>query len=92
MKNILITGVAGMIGSHLLDEALKEGYKIIGIDNLSFGKLENINHNLNHPNFKFYNVDIRDYETIKILGKDIHTIVHLAAFKKISEKPNFITN
>jgi UDP-glucose 4-epimerase len=86
MKNILITGVAGMIGSHLLDEALKEGYKIIGIDNLSFGKLENINHNLNHPNFKFYNVDIRDYETIKILGKDIHTIVHLAAFKKISEK------
>lgn len=75
MKKILITGVAGMIGSHLLDEVLDKGYKVIGIDNLSFGKIENIIHNLNHPHFKFYNVDVRDYETLKILGKDIDIIV-----------------
>ncbi len=86
MKNVLITGVAGMIGSHLLDEMLKLNYSIIGIDNLSYGNYENISHNISHPNFKFYNVDINDFETLKILGKDIDTIIHLAAYKKIGEK------
>ena len=75
-----------MIGSHLLDEMLKLDYSIIGIDNLSYGNYENISHNIDHPNFKFYNVDINDFETLKILGKDIDTIIHLAAYKKIGEK------
>ena len=86
MKNVLITGVAGMIGSHLLDEMLKKDYNIIGIDNLSFGNLDNIAHNLDNPNFKFYKVDINDFETLKILGRDIDIIIHLAAYKKIGEK------
>jgi UDP-glucose 4-epimerase len=86
MKNILITGVAGMIGSHLLDEILKRNYNVVGIDNLSYGNFENIVHNINNPNFKFYSVDVSDFETLKILGKDIDIIVHLAAFKKIGEK------
>lgn len=87
MKNLLITGVAGMIGSHLLDELLcLKTYNIIGIDNLSFGSIENIKHNLNDENFKFYNLDVCDYESLKILGKDIDTIIHLAAYKKIAEK------
>lgn len=86
-KNILVTGIAGMIGSHFLDELLKNpNYTVIGIDNLSFGSLENIKHNLDNPKFKFYNVDVTDFETLKILGKDIDIIVHLAAFKKIGEK------
>lgn len=86
MKSVLITGVAGMIGSHLLDKLLeKKSYKIIGIDNLSFGKISNIGHNLKNPLFKFYRVDVRDFETLKILGKDIDIIVHLGAYKKISE-------
>ncbi|RME18882.1 MAG: NAD-dependent epimerase/dehydratase family protein, partial [Bacteroidetes bacterium] len=97
MKKVLITGVAGMIGSHLLDKLLSMGtYEVVGIDDLSFGKMENIQHNLSHPNFKFYRVDVRDYETLKILGKDIDVIVHLAAYKKISEKeqamPTFSIN
>jgi UDP-glucose 4-epimerase len=87
MKNLLITGVAGMIGSHLLDELLSlKSYNVIGIDNLSFGSIENIKHNLNDENFKFYNLDVCDYESLKILGKDIDTIIHLAAYKKIAEK------
>ena len=85
-KNILITGVAGMIGSHFLDEVLAKGYNVIGIDNLSYGPIDNIKHNLDNPNFKFYKVDILDFETLKILAKDIDTIVHLAAVKKIGEK------
>lgn len=85
-KKILITGVAGMIGSHLLDEVLKKQYTVIGIDNLSFGKLENIAHNIANDHFTFYKVDIGDFETLKILSKDVDIIVHLAAYKKISEK------
>ena len=85
-KNILITGVAGMIGSHLLDGLLSRNYNIIGIDNLTYGSLDNIKHNLDHPNFKFYKVDILDFDTLKILAKDCNTILHLAAVKKIGEK------
>ena len=85
-KKILVTGVAGMIGSHLLDELLKKNYEVIGIDNLSFGSFKNIEHNITNSNFKFYKVDICDFDTLKILGKDIDIIIHLAAYKKISEK------
>ena len=85
MKRVLITGVAGMIGSHLLDYLIEKEYEIIGIDNFSFGKIENIRSNLGKNNFKFYRVDIQDYETLKILSKDVDVIVHLAAVKKISE-------
>jgi len=96
-KNILITGVAGMVGSHLLDSLLeKGGYNIVGIDNLVYGKMENINHNLPSPSFKFYKVDIMDYEALKLLAKDIDIIVHLAAVKKIGEVqpglPTLVTN
>ncbi len=87
MKKILVTGVAGMVGSHLVDELLEQGgYEIIGIDNLCFGRKDNIIHNIGNPFFKFYNVDVLDMETLKILGKDVDIIVHLAAVKKISEK------
>jgi UDP-glucose 4-epimerase len=47
--------------------------------------LENIKTNGDNGNFKFYNVDVRDYETLKILAKDVDIIVHLAAVKKVSE-------
>ena len=85
MRTALITGVAGMIGSHLLDYMIEKEYQIIGIDDFSFGKIENIQSNLGKDRFKFYRVDIRDYETLKILSKDVDIIVHLAAVKKVSE-------
>jgi UDP-glucose 4-epimerase len=85
-KQILITGVAGMIGSHLAEELLAKGYMITGIDDLSYGSLENLSGSLSSANFKFYRVSILDFETLKILAKDVGTIIHLAAVKKISEK------
>ncbi len=85
-NRLLITGVAGMIGSHLTEELLAKGYSVTGIDDLSYGSMENLSECLKHPNFQFYRVNILDFDTLKILGKDVSTIVHLAAVKKISEK------
>ncbi len=85
-KTILITGVAGMIGSHLSEELLARDYKVVGIDDLSYGSLSNLSGSLPHPNFKFYKVNILDFDTLKILSKDVSTIIHLAAVKKIAEK------
>ena len=84
-QTVLMTGVAGMIGSHLLDALLERGYNVIGIDNMSFGKIENIKHNLRRSSFTFYPVDILDMDTLKILGRDAEIIVHLAAIKKVAE-------
>ena len=44
MKRVLITGAAGFLGSHLCERFLKEGYHVIGMDNLITGRIENIEH------------------------------------------------
>src|SRR5882672_5134051 len=85
-KNVLITGVAGMIGSHLAEVLLNKGYTVTGIDDLSYGSIQNLTACLEHPKFRFYSVNILDFDSLKILGKDTDTIIHLAAVKKISEK------
>ncbi|PIQ89630.1 MAG: nucleoside-diphosphate sugar epimerase [Candidatus Omnitrophica bacterium CG11_big_fil_rev_8_21_14_0_20_42_13] len=86
MKKILITGVAGMIGSHLLDELIKRGYEVIGTDDLSFGKLEKIQHNLDNKNFKFYDCDILDHDKMNVIAKGVDVIAHLAAVKKLGKE------
>ncbi len=60
MQSILLTGAVGFIGSHLVDFLLNRGYKVFGIDNFLTSSLENINHNLDNPNFKFINADISE--------------------------------
>src|SRR6185295_10363735 len=85
-KSVLITGVAGMIGSHLAEELLKKGYSVTGIDDLSYGSIQNLAACMGHASFRFYKLNILDFDSLKILGKDIDTIIHLAAVKKISEK------
>ena len=86
MKRVFITGVAGMLGSHLLDRLLEMDYEVIGIDNLVVGKIENIKHNLSEPNFTFYQADVLDYDTIKKVAGHPEIIIHLAAMKKIGEE------
>lgn len=80
-RKILVTGVAGFLGSHLLDKLLAAGHEVVGIDNLSMGKLENISHNFEHKGFQFLQKDITDKATFDNLDNDIDCIVHLAAFK-----------
>src|SRR3989339_891570 len=57
-KNILVTGGAGFIGSHLCEELLSQGHQVICLDNLFTGSKENIKHLLKDKNFKFIKRDI----------------------------------
>ena len=57
-KNILVTGGAGFIGSHLCKALINMGHKVICLDNLFTGSLANINEIRNNPNFEFINHDI----------------------------------
>ena len=61
MKRVLITGAAGFLGSHLCDRFIKEGYFVIGMDNLITGDLKNIEHLFKDENFEFYHHDITKF-------------------------------
>ena len=80
-KKILVTGVAGFLGSHLLDKLLASGHKVTGIDNLSMGRQENIIGNLRSKAFQFIRKDVTEPSTFQSLKQDFDCLVHLAAFK-----------
>ena len=77
--NIIITGVAGFIGSNLSRVLLERGHNVIGIDNLSYGLERNIENFKDHPNFKFVLGDIANPLILKDYHSDI--IIHLASQK-----------
>ncbi len=86
----LVTGVAGFIGSHLAQELLLFGQKVVGLDNLSSGKISNIDHIKDNPNFTFIEGDIRDSKICEKACKGVDYILHHAAIgsvKKSIEDP-----
>lgn len=80
-KKILVTGIAGYIGSNLLVKLMENGHEVVGMDNLSMGKMENIQQYMEHDNFQFLQRDVTKQESFSDLGDDVDCIVHLAAFK-----------
>ena len=76
---IIVTGGAGFIGSHLCDKYVKEGYKVLCLDNFINGNLMNIRHLLSSRNFKLINGDIRDFDLLEKITRDVDAIFHLAA-------------
>ena len=76
MKRILITGAAGFLGSHLCDRFIKEGYYVIGMDNLITGDLKNIEHLFKDKNFEFCHHDITKF--VHVPG-ELDYILHFAS-------------
>lgn len=76
MKRVLITGAAGFLGSHLCDRFIKEGYHVIGMDNLITGDLQNIEHLFKLEQFEFYNHDVSKF--VHVPGK-LDYILHFAS-------------
>ena len=76
MKRVLITGAAGFLGSHLCDRFIKEGYHVIGMDNLITGDLANIEHLFPLEHFEFYNHDVSKF--IHVPGH-LDYILHFAS-------------
>ena len=75
-KKVLVTGAAGFLGSHLCDKFIKEGYAVIGMDNLITGDLKNIEHLFKLEQFEFYHHDVTKF--IHIPG-ELDYIMHFAS-------------
>jgi UDP-glucose 4-epimerase len=81
-KNVLVTGGAGYIGGHLVNELVEAGYNVTVLDNLSTGKKENIN-----PNAKFVQGDLSDEIFVKnvLFQGDFSGVFHMAASLEVEE-------
>jgi dTDP-glucose 4,6-dehydratase len=75
-KKVLITGAAGFLGSHLCDRFIKEGFVVIGMDNLITGNIKNIEHLFTNRNFEFVEHDVSSY--VHVPGK-LDAILHFAS-------------
>ncbi len=78
MKNkiAVVTGGAGFLGSHLCDRLINEGLKVICLDNLLTGRIENIQHLISNENFQFIKLDVTNY--IHLPG-NINYVLHFAS-------------
>ncbi|MDP7290389.1 MAG: GDP-mannose 4,6-dehydratase, partial [Phycisphaerae bacterium] len=77
--NILITGGAGFIGSHLSEALLAGGHSVTVVDDLSTGSLDNLSAVRSNPNFRFVRESVRDISTMTSLIDRCDLVYHLAA-------------
>jgi UDP-glucose 4-epimerase len=84
---IIVTGAAGFVGSNLVDQLLLDGHKVLCIDNLSTGFIQNISHHDLNKNFKCVILDLTE-EIPQNLFEGYHAVVHLAALADIRYNVN----
>ena len=82
-SRILVTGGAGFIGSHLVDRLIDAAADITVLDNLDTGRMENIAQHKQNRNFHFIKGDIRDFDVVKRLVKDVDAVLNLAAIASV---------
>ena len=84
---ILVTGGAGFIGSHLCDVLIADGHNVTVVDNLVLGKVENIEHLINNPNFRFFKEDLNNGHAMNMIFMDgeFDMVYHLAANSDIQK-------
>ena len=80
---ILVTGGAGFIGSHIVEYLVQRGDNVIVLDNLSNGKMQNMSKVSDDINF--VNGDVRDYNLVEQLVKDVDSVFHEAALVSVPE-------
>lgn len=82
-KRVLVTGGAGFIGSHLVDRLVDEGCRVVVLDDLSSGSLENIRDHLDSRRVQFIEGDVRGSEVVEEAVKDVDLVCHLAALVSV---------
>ena len=89
-KNILLTGGAGFIGSHIADALMSDDRvgKVRILDNLATGAKDNIIHHLGNPKFEFIEGDIRDYDTCLRAANGMDLVCHQAALGSVPRSIN----
>lgn len=83
-SEILVTGGAGFIGSHLVDRLLNEGFRVRVVDNLSTGEKENLAQHHSKKSFQFIEGDIRDFDLVKKIVKGVDAVLHEAALVSVT--------
>jgi UDP-glucuronate 4-epimerase len=91
--NILVTGCAGFIGSHLTDKLLADGHSVIGIDNFDpfyniALKKDNLSNALKSKNFQFIEADLKNADSFEIFPVNVDCVIHLAA--KAGVRPSIL--
>lgn len=79
--HVLITGGAGFIGSHVIDELLDKGHQVTCVDDLSAGTLKNVRHHEGNDRFRFARLDIHESAKLHEVGRGCDVVLHLAAKK-----------
>jgi nucleoside-diphosphate-sugar epimerase len=83
-SEILVTGGAGFIGSHIVDRLLEEGFKVRVLDNLSTGEKKNLAQHQNKKTFQFIEGDIRNLEFVKRAVRGVDAVIHEAALVSVT--------
>jgi UDP-N-acetylglucosamine 4-epimerase len=83
-SEILVTGGAGFIGSHIVDRLLEEGFKVRVLDNLSTGEKKNLAQHQNKKDFQFIEGDIRNVELANKAVRGVDAVIHEAALVSVT--------
>jgi UDP-glucose 4-epimerase len=86
-RKVLITGCAGFIGSHMADALLAKGCEVVGVDNLSAGKMEFMEKAMDSGHFKFHRIDLLGQELEALLA-GVDVVYHFAANPDVRQGPN----